>query len=133
MLNLNDPCPCESGREFGACCEPYLSLREEAPTAEALMRSRYVAYKLKNADYLRRSWDPETCPDDFFAEEGGRWLGLKIQRTEAGGVEDATGAVEFVARYKIQGRGLRLHEVSRFKRHEGRWVYVDGDLIEKSR
>ncbi|MCP5141247.1 MAG: YchJ family protein [Gammaproteobacteria bacterium] len=133
MLTPDDPCPCESGRAYGACCEPYLSRRENAPTAEALMRSRYVAYKLKNTDYLAYSWDPETCPDDFFMDDGGRWLGLKIKATEAGGEGDTSGMVEFVARYKVNGQGLRLHERSRFRRFEGRWVYVDGDLVEKKR
>ncbi|MCB1736007.1 MAG: SEC-C domain-containing protein [Gammaproteobacteria bacterium] len=133
MLTLTDLCPCESGLEYGHCCEPYLNRREEAPTAEALMRSRYVAYKLGNADYLRHSWDPATCPEDLSIDDDGRWLGLKIKHTEAGGVEDDTGTVEFVARYKVQGRGLRLHEISRFKRHHGNWVYVDGDLIEKAK
>ena len=36
--------------------------------------------------------------------------------------------VEFVARYRIAGRAVRLHERSRFVREEGRWYYVDGDM-----
>ena len=57
-----------------------------------------------------------------------RWLGLKILATDAGGPEDAHGTVEFVARYKIDGRARRLHERSRFRRRDGRWFYLDGDL-----
>jgi SEC-C motif-containing protein len=38
--------------------------------------------------------------------------------------------VEFVARYKIGGRAHRLHEISRFVREEGRWLYVDGVFPE---
>jgi SEC-C motif-containing protein len=35
--------------------------------------------------------------------------------------------VEFVARYRVLGRGARLHERSRFVRDaQGRWLYVDG-------
>lgn len=131
MLKPNDPCPCESGRAYGECCQPYLDRREEAPTAEALMRARYCAYKLRNAAYLRHSWDPETVPADLFLDDGGRWIGLKIRHVEAGGPNDSGGTVEFVARYKVDGRGLRLHEISRFVRYQGRWVYVDGDLVEK--
>jgi uncharacterized protein YchJ len=37
--------------------------------------------------------------------------------------------VEFVARSRLAGRGQRLHERSRFVREEGRWFYVDGDLL----
>jgi len=44
-------------------------------------------------------------------------------------VLDATHAeVEFVARYRVGGRAVRLHERSRFVNEQGRWLYVDGDL-----
>jgi len=36
--------------------------------------------------------------------------------------------VEFVARYKVNGRAHRLHEVSRFVHENERWFYVDGDV-----
>ena len=36
--------------------------------------------------------------------------------------------VEFVARYRVAGRAVRLHETSRFVREGGLWFYVDGDL-----
>jgi SEC-C motif-containing protein len=57
-----------------------------------------------------------------------KWLGLKILRTEAGGADDREGVVEFVARYSINGKAERLHEVSRFLRDEGQWRYVDGQI-----
>ena len=34
-----------------------------------------------------------------------------------------------LARYRIAGRGHRLHELSRFIREDGRWYYVDGDML----
>jgi SEC-C motif-containing protein len=38
-----------------------------------------------------------------------------------------TATVEFVARFKVGGQpAVRLHEVSRFVREDGRWFYVDG-------
>jgi SEC-C motif-containing protein len=40
--------------------------------------------------------------------------------------------VEFVARYKVDGRAHRLHEASRFTRNSnGNWIYVDGQIKEK--
>ena len=39
-------CPCGSGRPYEECCETYIEGRETAPTAEALMRSRYAAHTL---------------------------------------------------------------------------------------
>ena len=55
-----------------------------------------------------------------------RWIGLKIIATEAGRADDIAGRVEFVARYKINGRAARLRENSRFVREQGRWFYLDG-------
>ncbi|WP_316830170.1 YchJ family metal-binding protein [Pedobacter aquatilis] len=41
-------CPCGSGLLYGNCCEPYLLKLKDAPTAEALMRSRYSAFVVAN-------------------------------------------------------------------------------------
>jgi len=123
-------CPCESGRPYQHCCQPYLERREVALTAETLMRSRYTAFVLLNEDYLRYSWHPDFCPKNIHLNEQTRWLGLKIINTVAGGVEDETGEVEFVARSKINGKASRLHENSRFSRFEHRWVYLDGKFRE---
>jgi SEC-C motif-containing protein len=125
------PCPCgrsdARGRPlaFGACCGPLLA-GAPAPDAEALMRSRYTAYVLGDAAYLLATWHPGTRPAEVAPEPDTRWLGLEVRaRREI----DATHAeVEFVARYRVQGRGGRLHERSRFVREDGRWLYVDGDI-----
>ena len=55
-----------------------------------------------------------------------KWLGLRILRCEAGGADDRDAIVEFMARYQVNGRAERLHEVSRFVRDAGHWLYVDG-------
>jgi SEC-C motif-containing protein len=99
-----------------------------AGSAAQLMRSRYCAYVLRDAAYLRASWHPSTCPAEIGFDDTITWLGLKIIKTVAGGANDETGEVEFVARYKINGRAFRLHERSRFVRYRGAWVYVDGDI-----
>lgn len=56
------PCPCVSGKEFDSCCGIYLSGLASAPTAEALMRSRYTAYTKNRYDYLLDTWHPSTRP-----------------------------------------------------------------------
>ena len=58
--------------------------------------------------------------------ENVQWLGLKVRRVEQGNEDDEDGVVEFVARYKVDGRGHRLHEVSRFQQLNGQWYYLDG-------
>ena len=127
-LNTNaiNLCPCASGKPFIDCCKSLLDQSREAATAEALMRSRYTAFVLKDEDYLRHSWHPDTCPADIHLSDSTRWLGLSIIKTVAGGVSDSSGEVEFVARSKNNGKAHRLHENSRFCRFENRWVYLDG-------
>ncbi len=92
------------------------------------MRSRYTAFVLLDRNYLRDTWHPSTRPLELQLDPDQRWLGLKVKATEAGKASDKTGIVEFVARYKIAGRGHRLHEISRFVHENGHWFYVDGDF-----
>jgi SEC-C motif-containing protein len=128
--NKTDLCPCGSGKAFEFCCQPYLQQRQNPATAETLMRSRYTAFVLNNENYLRYSWSAETCPEDIGLHNKTQWLGLQIKATEQGLAHDDIGRVEFVARFKINGKAFRLHENSRFTRHEKRWVYRDGVTID---
>ena len=94
------------------------------------MRSRYVAYALGLESYLLATWHSSTRPADLkLDEDPPRWLGLTIKRHELQGKDRAT--VEFIARYKIGGRAYRLHEISRFIREDGRWLYIDGDIKDQ--
>ena len=121
-------CYCGSGKPYAACCGRLHSGAENAASAEALMRSRYSAYVLGLEPYLLATWHASTRPAALYlAEEAGtKWLGLEVKRQQAQDASHAT--VEFVARYRIAGRGHRLHETSRFVREDGRWFYVDGDV-----
>ena len=94
------------------------------------MRSRYVAYALGLEPYLLTTWHATTRPASLALdkEPNLRWLGLSIKRHELNGENRAI--VEFIARYKIDGRAYRLHENSRFVREDGCWFYVDGDIKE---
>lgn len=125
-----DPgCPCGSGRAYAACCGPCHDGTSPAPSAEALMRSRYSAFVLGNATYLLHSWHASTRPATLdLKDDPTRWLGLKILAHSGGGPDEREGTVEFVARYKAGGKAGRLHEVSRFVREEGQWYYLDGDI-----
>jgi SEC-C motif-containing protein len=123
-----EPCACGSGKRYAECCRAYIEGTQRPDTAEQLMRSRYTGYVLARSDYLMRTWHSSTRPADLgtAVTDGVKWLGLKILRTEHGGPEDREGLVEFVARYKIKGKAERLHEVSRFLRQDGQWLYIDG-------
>ncbi|QKW05660.1 YchJ family protein [Streptomyces sp. NA04227] len=121
-------CPCGTGRTYADCCGACHTGASPAPTAEALMRSRYSAFARGEADYLLRTWHPRTRPARLDLDSGTRWRGLEILRTEGGSAFHTTGTVTFRASYEdAQGGGV-LAEHSRFERYEGAWVYVDGDV-----
>ena len=130
-------CPCgrtdAKGRPlaYGACCGRYLDGGPDntapvpAPDAESLMRSRYTAFVLERADYLLATWHASQRPSCLDFEPGAQWLGLEVRRQRT--LDAAHAEVEFVARYRVAGRAVRLHENSRFVREDSRWYYVDGD------
>lgn len=122
------PCPCQSEQPYADCCEPWhrgLEAGVHAPNPEALMRSRYSAYVLTLIDYLLATWHPSTAPGELELPPF-KWLGLEILHAQAAG--DA-GVVEFVARCRDAERAQRMHEISRFVREEGRWYYIDGQIM----
>ncbi len=112
---------------YADCCARFVEHFETspAPDAEHLMRSRYSAFVLENAAYLQATWQAGQRPATLDFEPAARWLGLSVKDFRATGEDSAE--VEFVARYRVAGRGVRLHERSRFVRENGRWYYLDGD------
>lgn len=126
-------CPCgrvdakKRAVAYADCCGRYVDHFGDAPSpdAEHLMRSRYSAFVLERADYLLTTWHPSTRPASLDFDEATKWLGLEVREHKATGAD--TAEVTFVARYRVQGRAVRLHERSRFVREDGRWFYVDGD------
>ena len=129
-MPIRDPfdraCPCGSGMDYDACCGPLLRGTARAETAEQLMRSRYCAHALGEADHLFRTWHPRTRPADVGTDPHLRWSGLTVLSTEAGGAYDDEGVVEFEARWESPRGSGHLRERSRFVRRAGRWVYLDG-------
>lgn len=103
-----------------------LTGRVPAKTAEELMRSRFTAHALANEQYLAVSWAPETRPSDVHVIPDREWTRLEIVDTERGRQLDADGVVEFRAHWEWRGEHGVLSERSRFRRENGRWVYVDG-------
>ncbi|WP_305091400.1 YchJ family protein [Prescottella sp. R16] len=118
-------CPCQSGDTYGNCCGRYHSGAATAPTAEALMRSRYAAFARGDADYLRRTWHPSTRPDTLDLDPEQHWLRLDVLATTGGGPFDTTGTVDFEAFYRYGRVRESLREHSRFVRENGQWLYVD--------
>ncbi|MFD3843905.1 YchJ family protein [Streptomyces sp. NPDC058642] len=119
-------CPCGLPEPYAKCCGRFHSGAAAAPTAEALMRSRYCAFVQQDAAYLLRTWHPRTRPVSLDLDAGMRWTGLEILGTGDGSAFHSVGTVTFRASF----RGGSLHERSRFERVDGAWVYVDGDFLD---
>ncbi|ACY16296.1 YchJ family protein [Haliangium ochraceum] len=128
-------CHCSSGRDFDACCGPFLAGSAKPATAEELMRSRYSAYATETIDYVVATHDPATS-EEVDREGAMRWAsestweGLEIVETKDGGPEDETGVVEFIARYQSEGKSVAHHERAVFQRIEGDWFYMDGEMAK---
>jgi SEC-C motif-containing protein len=125
VLTEQGPCPCGGG-PYAECCEPFHTSRAEASTAEALMRSRYSAFVLRQDAYLWRTWHPRTRPERVVLDDT-VWLGLEIVDVVDGSERDQDGIVEFVARYQHGRRNGSMRERSRFERRGRRWMYVEGE------
>lgn len=123
----DDRCPCLSGETYAGCCGKYHSGAGTAPTAEALMRSRYSAFAIGDRQYLLDTWHPSTRPADLELDAELQWRRLDIVETSAGGPLDDRGVVHFRAHYRSgAARGVQ-EETSRFVRISGDWLYLDGE------
>jgi SEC-C motif domain protein len=111
-------CPCGSGRPYDLCCGPFHRGEADAPTAEALMRSRYCAFARGDAAYLLRTWHPRTRPRSVDTDL--RWVRLEVLGSTGGSLFDTDGTVLFQAHYA----GGVMRENSRFVRENGAWLYV---------
>ncbi len=124
-LTATTYCPCGTGLTYQHCCGPYHLKTSFASTAEALMRSRYTAFVIADADYLfetthqhvRKAHSKKAY---LKSARNTKWLKLEI-------VQAGFDVVEFKAFYlnhKFQPEVL--HEKSKFKLEDGKWYYVDG-------
>ncbi|MFE9249241.1 YchJ family protein [Streptomyces sp. NPDC007088] len=124
-------CPCGvPGAPYAEHCGRFHAGRAAAPTAEALMRSRYSAFAVRDEAYLLRTWHPGTRPARVATDPGTRWTGLEIEETRRGSAFHQDGTVTYRAHYLDGREPGSLHERSRFTRVDGEWVYVDGDFLD---
>lgn len=121
-------CPCGSNKIFQDCCEPLLSGRLKAQTAEQLMRSRFTAYVLYKPEYLYRTWLEKTRPGlQELASTEVNWQSLKVISDRQAGENNQ---VEFLAIGTASGGPIYLHELSNFIQDDGQWLYVDGQQFK---
>ncbi|MFF3729341.1 YchJ family protein [Streptomyces sp. NPDC002476] len=124
------PCPCGLPGTYGDCCGRFHAGTAAAATCEALMRSRYAAFAVRDEAYLLRTWHPGTRPSAVDFDPGTRWVRLEVLGTTDGSAFHTTGTVTFRAHFTVAGQPDSLYEKSRFVRSEGAWVYEAADFAE---
>lgn len=127
-----DLCPCYSQKSYESCCKKFHK-KEFAKTPEELMRSRYSAYALKNANYIMetthlesphyRSNKAEWKKDILEFCKNTEFNNLEIVQSSQSG---KTGYVTFIATLASHGNDLTFTEKSFFKKMGKKWLYVSG-------
>jgi SEC-C motif domain protein len=124
-LMENKKCFCDTALPFENCCALYLENNQKAPTALALMRSRYSAYATHNVDYLLET--TYVSERKYYSkEEILKWAtSNKWQKLEILNFSDTT--VEFKAYFLDASQKPQIHyEFSTFRFENGTWFYLDG-------
>jgi len=124
-VNNSILCFCGSAMPFQDCCQKYIDGTQKAPTALALMKSRYAAYASHQANYL---WDTThssqrklySKTDILNWATANEWQKLEI-------LSFTENTVEFKAYFLDNNKQNQVHyEFSSFMNENGEWFYFDG-------
>ncbi|MCE2982199.1 MAG: SEC-C domain-containing protein [Parachlamydia sp.] len=123
-------CPCHSGKKYKTCCE---SLHQDgrAENALALMRSRYAAYALSNADYIIKTTHPLNPHYNKNFEEWKKEILIFCQKTEFKDLRilaSSLTSVTFLAILSYNGQDASFTEKSTFECVDGNWLYLSGEV-----
>ena len=158
-MNTNTPCFCGSKANFSSCCQPYINKEKHVETAEQLMRSRFSAYAIGNAQYIFDTYAKTSQAEQSVKEikewsESCFWIALSIYPLAKTINKTTEQFVEFSAFYVSNNTLCELREKSRFILEECKatsimqtstnnntdtnnmenstskqWRYIDGDII----
>jgi SEC-C motif-containing protein len=125
---MQKECYCGSKKSFQKCCESFINGIEKAPTALALMQSRYSAYATLQANYLLDT--THISERNYYSRSeillwatSNHWLQLEI-------LKSTETTVEFKAYFLDNKLQKQIHhELSTFKLENGSWFYVDGQFF----
>ncbi len=124
-MNNSGLCFCGSAILFQDCCQKYIDGREKAPTALALMKSRYSAYATHQADYLLNTTHSSERKYYSKAEILNWAITNEWQKLEI--ISSTENTVEFKAYFRDKNKVNQVHcEFSTFQQENGNWFYVDG-------
>lgn len=119
-------CPCGSSLVFEQCCQPIINQDKVASTAEQLMRSRFSAYAIGDAQYIFDTYSKtkqakQTVKEIKAWADECRWVALVIH-------ESLANIVEFSAYYIASDCLFEIRECSNFIKEQEQWRYVDGEI-----
>jgi SEC-C motif-containing protein len=125
---MTTKCPCGSGKNFAACCQPFIEGQQAAATPEELMRSRYSAFCQQDMDYIAKTTDPQAM-GEYDMKANAEWARtskfLKLEVIQSS-QEGNKGTVEFKAWFKSgDGPEQIHHEISKFRKQAGVWYFRD--------
>lgn len=121
-------CYCGSNKSFESCCRPFIQGIQFPKNPEELMRSRYTAYAIQNADYLLTTTHVSQQKYYSISEilewaKNNTWLKLEV-------ISAQENRVEFKAHYLDENLQEQVHhEHSTFKLEKEKWFYVDGEFL----
>lgn len=130
-------CPCGSGENYLSCCSRYHKgmLPENAL---ALMKSRYAAYAMQQADYIIKTTHPA---NPLYMQDVKAWKMHILQfsrSTEFRKLEildfidgDIEAFVTFTAHLIQNGQDVSFTEKSRFQKIGKQWLYKEGQKLIK--
>lgn len=123
-------CPCGSEKAYETCCGLYLEHHQVPETPEQLMRSRYTAYSLNKAEYIKQTMRGKALIgfDELEMTKSLSkviWLKLEVHHSYLDNSDK--GFVEFSASYLERNQLKIINELSEFHRINHVWYYVDGN------
>lgn len=136
MMNIDNTCPCGSGKLYNQCCQPYHQ-GAHPENALQLMRSRYSAYALNIPDYIvdtTHPANPQYSENKFSWKRsltkfsrGSNFLKLEIFDFKE---MNRMATVTFTAHITQGNHDATFTEKSYFEKINNRWLYLGGQLAE---
>ncbi|WP_264559013.1 YchJ family protein [Flavobacterium sp. N2270] len=123
-----EKCYCGSDKSFENCCKPFIEEIQFPKTPEELMRSRYSAYAIQNANYLMATTHISQRKYYSVSEilewsKSNTWVKLEV-------ITAHENRVEFKAYYLDEKLQAKIHhEHSTFQLDNNKWFYVDGEFL----
>ena len=125
-FSKNSLCPCGSGKKYKDCCFKWHKIGS-APNALLLMKSRYTAYAIGNADYIVKTTHPDSPHFEIDIDKWKRSIkefgNSEFKKLEI--IEFIDGEKEAFVEFKAYIENYIMHEKSHFVKEE-KWFYIDG-------